>query len=64
MNETRERVVYVPGTMTVLEARPLVLLLTYHETPGLFFVHTNDRGLLTSCDLQCLLFHARVKLRS
>jgi hypothetical protein len=34
------------------------------RTPGLFFVHTNVRGLLTSCDLQCLLFYARVKLRS
>jgi hypothetical protein len=34
------------------------------RNPGLFFVHTTDRGQLTSCDLQCLLFHARVKLRS
>jgi len=38
MNKTRERHVYVPGTVTVLEARPLVLLLTYHELQGFFFL--------------------------
>jgi len=39
--------------VTVLEARPLVSLLKYHELQGyfFFFVHTNDRGLLPSCDL-------------
>ena len=33
----RERHLYVPGTVTVLEARPLVLLLTYHELQSFFF---------------------------
>jgi hypothetical protein len=34
------------------------------RTAGLFFVYTSGRGLRTSCDLRCLLFHVRVKLRS
>jgi hypothetical protein len=32
-----ERLMYVPGTETVLEARPLVSLLKYHELQGNFF---------------------------